>query len=52
MATNKMDADEFKFPDEQEEVSAAADDFEIELEDDTPPEDQGHWSSSVPRCCM
>jgi hypothetical protein len=40
MATNKMDVDEFKFPDEQEEVSAAADDFEIEIEDDTPPEDR------------
>jgi len=41
MATNKMDAEEFKFPDEKEEVSAAADDFEIEIEDDTPEEDRG-----------
>jgi hypothetical protein len=40
MATNKMDAEEFKFPDEKEEVSAAADDFEIEIEDDTPEEDR------------
>jgi len=40
MATNKMDAEEFKFPDEKEEVSAAADDFEIEIEDDTPKEDR------------
>ena len=40
MATNKMDAEEFKFPDEKEEVSASADDFEIEIEDDTPPEDR------------
>jgi hypothetical protein len=40
MATNKMDADDFKFPDEKEEVSAAADDFEIEIEDDTPAEDR------------
>jgi len=39
MAT-KMDAEEFKFPDEKEETSAAADDFEIEIEDDTPPEDR------------
>ena len=37
MATNKMDADEFQFPDEKEETSA---DFEIEIEDDTPPEDR------------
>ena len=40
MATNKMDTEDFKFPDEKEEVSAAADDFEIEIEDDTPPEDR------------
>lgn len=40
MATNKMDAEDFKFPDEKEEVSAAADDFEIEIEDDTPVEDR------------
>jgi hypothetical protein len=40
MATNKMDAEDFKFPDENEEVSAATDDFEIEIEDDTPPEDR------------
>ena len=36
MAENKMDKQEFKFPDE-EETSA---DFEIEIEDDTPPEDR------------
>ena len=40
MATNKMDAEEFQFPDEKEETSAAADDFEIEIEDDTPEEDR------------
>ena len=40
MATNKMDTEDFKFPDEKEEVSAAADDFEIEIEDDTPEEDR------------
>jgi hypothetical protein len=39
MAT-KMDAEEFQFPDEKDEVSAAADDFEIEIEDDTPEEDR------------
>jgi hypothetical protein len=41
-----MDQDEFKFPDEQEEVlakggKAKEDDFDIEIEDDTPPEDRG-----------
>jgi hypothetical protein len=40
MATNKMDADEFQFPDEKEDTSAATDDFEIEIEDDPPPEDR------------
>lgn len=40
MATNKMDSEDFKFPDEKEEVSAAEDDFEIEIEDDTPAEDR------------
>ena len=40
MATNKMDAEEFQFPDEKEQASAAADNFEIEIEDDTPEEDR------------
>lgn len=40
MATNQMDADDFKFPDEKEDASAEADNFEIEIEDDTPPEDR------------
>jgi len=39
MATNNMDMEDFKFPDEQEEKSAAAE-FEIEIEDDTPEEDR------------
>jgi hypothetical protein len=39
MATNKMDSDEFKFPDEKG-TSAEEDNFEIEIEDDTPPEDR------------
>jgi hypothetical protein len=37
-----FDKEEFKFPDEQTEVKVEADDgFEIEIEDDTPPEDRG-----------
>lgn len=40
MATNQMDAEDFKFPDENEDTSASADNFEIEIEDDTPPEDR------------
>lgn len=39
---NNMDSEEFKFPDEKDEnVSASTDEFEIEIEDDTPPEDRG-----------
>jgi len=42
----EFEKDEFKFPDEKEEVSVTFDkkeddDFEIEIEDDTPPEDRG-----------
>ena len=38
----KMQEEEFKFPDEQEETkSSAQEDFEFEIEDDTPPEDRG-----------
>jgi len=37
---NKMDADEFKFPDEVDEPKGEAEDFEFEIEDDTPPEDR------------
>ena len=41
-----MDKDEFKFPDEQDETlakggEAKENDFDIEIEDDTPPEDRG-----------
>jgi hypothetical protein len=41
-----MDQNEFKFPDEQEETLAKGgdvkeDEFDIEIEDDTPPEDRG-----------
>ena len=41
MATFK--GEEFKFPDEQAEEPAAqvADKFEVEIEDDAPPEDRG-----------
>ena len=36
-----MDKEEFKFPDELENKAEAEDKFEIEIEDDTPPEDRG-----------
>jgi hypothetical protein len=40
----EMNVDEFKFPDEKEpesKASEASEEFEIEIEDDTPPEDRG-----------
>lgn len=38
----EFEKEEFKFPDEQTEVKVEADEgFEIEIEDDTPPEDRG-----------
>jgi len=44
-----LDKDEFKFPDEKEEVSASqADELEIEVEDDTPPEDRNRRPMNEP----
>jgi len=40
MATQKFE-DSYEFPDEKEEKAAAEEKFEIEIEDDTPPEDRG-----------
>lgn len=37
----QMDVDEYKFPDEADEVESKASDIEIEIEDDTPAEDRG-----------
>jgi hypothetical protein len=43
MATPKFGGDDFKFPDELEESTkqAANEQFEVEIEDDTPPQDRG-----------
>ena len=43
MATPKFGGDDFKFPDELEESTkqAASEQFEVEIEDDTPPQDRG-----------
>lgn len=37
---NKMDNDEFKFPDEVDDPKGESEDFQFEIEDDTPPEDR------------
>lgn len=39
--SQKMDEVEFEFPDEKKETKAKADDFEFEIQDDTPAEDRG-----------
>jgi hypothetical protein len=53
MATTEYKGEEFEFPDEKEakeatKQQAAADDFEVEIEDDTPPEDRGRKPSATP----
>jgi len=37
----EQDREDFKFPDEREEPKAESEEFEFEIEDDTPPEDRG-----------
>ena len=51
MAT-KFETDEFKFPDEKEEKNeekTSSDDFELEIQNDTPPEDRGRKSAPPPQ---
>lgn len=55
MATTEYKGEEFEFPDEKEAKEAekqgqqaAADDFEVEIEDDTPPEDRGRKPAATP----
>ena len=52
MPLPKFEGDEFEFPDEKEakeKVKAEAEDkFEIEVEDDTPPEDRGRKAAPPP----
>lgn len=57
MATNEFKGEEFEFPDEKEakqeaakqgQQAAADDDFEVEIEDDTPPEDRGRKPAATP----
>jgi hypothetical protein len=47
MATQKIE-DSYEFPDEKEAKAAAKDKFEVEIEDDTPPEDRGRKPMKEP----
>jgi len=47
MATVKFD-DDFKFPDELDEKPTKEEKFEVEIEDDTPPEDRGRKPMKEP----
>lgn len=49
---NKFEGEEFKFPDEkppQEEESKETDEIQLEIEDDTPPEDRGRKAAPPPQ---
>jgi hypothetical protein len=53
MPLPKFEGDEFEFPDEKEakekeKVAEKDDDFKIEIEDDTPPEDRGRKAAPPP----
>jgi hypothetical protein len=50
MATPKFGGDEYKFPDEVDETknASAEEKFEVEIEDDTPPEDRGRKPMKEP----
>ena len=47
MATQKFE-DTYEFPDEKAEKAAAEEKFEVEIEDDTPPEDRGRKPMKEP----
>ena len=48
MATQKFGEEAYEFPDEKEAKAAAKDKFEVEIEDDTPPEDRGRKPMKEP----
>jgi hypothetical protein len=48
MATQKFSEEAYEFPDEKEAKAAVKDKFEVEIEDDTPPEDRGRKPMKEP----
>jgi hypothetical protein len=48
MATQRFEEEAYEFPDEKEAKAAAKDKFEVEIEDDTPPEDRGRKPMKEP----
>jgi hypothetical protein len=48
MATQKFNEEVYEFPDEKDAKAAVKDKFEVEIEDDTPPEDRGRKPMKEP----
>ena len=48
MATQRFEEEAYEFPDEKDAKAAAKDKFEVEIEDDTPPEDRGRKPMKEP----
>lgn len=48
MATQRFGEEAYEFPDEKDAKAAAKDKFEVEIEDDTPPEDRGRKPMKEP----
>jgi hypothetical protein len=48
MTTQRFEEEAYEFPDEKDAKAAAKDKFEVEIEDDTPPEDRGRKPMKEP----
>jgi hypothetical protein len=48
MATQRFEEEAYEFPDEKDAKAAVKDKFEVEIEDDTPPEDRGRKPMKEP----
>jgi hypothetical protein len=48
MPLPKFDGDEYEFPDKKAEKDSDKDDFQVEVEDDTPEQDRGRKAAPPP----